>query len=289
VNSGGYEEGNKLNRLLVSKIGDKVFFSINGGLAHVEDADNLPKFGDKIGMVIWRENKEIALTSLEIRVGSGSRRTRSESSSWTGSGTGFFVDSRGFIVTNHHVVENAKAVQIDVMQEGELRSFTATVLAEDKQNDLAILKIEGEGFKGLGRIPFGINFNSVDVGTTVFTLGFPETQILGSELKFTDGKISSRTGFKGDVTSYQISVPVHPGNSGGPLFDEDGNLVGIIKSGVPSLDSVNYAVKSIYLAALIDSLSVKLNLPKENSTVSMKSVDRIRALREFVVVVKVRE
>jgi S1-C subfamily serine protease len=71
------------------------------------------------------------------------------------------------------------------------------------------------------------------VGSNVFALGYPMAlSLMGEEVKFTDGKISSKTGFQGDITTYQISVPIQPGNSGGPLFDYDGNIVGITNAGI---------------------------------------------------------
>jgi len=107
-------------------------------------------------------------------------------------------------------------------------------------------------------------------------------------LGVTDGRISSRTGFQGDITTYQVSVPVQPGNSGGPLFDSDGNLVGVVNARVPGLENVSYAIKTIYLSALIDTLSSKLKLPVRNSTVGLRDTERISRVRDFVVRINVR-
>ncbi len=83
---------------------------------------------------------------------------------------------------------------------------------------------------------------------------------MGNEIKFTDGKISSKSGFQGDITTYQISVPIQPGNSGGPLFDEKGNLVGITSSGVNKqlADNANYAIKTSYLVSPKESKLIML-------------------------------
>ena len=79
--------------------------------------------------------------------------------------------------------------------------------------------------------------------------------IMGDEIKFTDGRISSKTGYMGDLSTYQISAPIQPGNSGGPMFNEHGDIVGITSSGLNKqvADNVNYAIKSSYLINLIES------------------------------------
>ena len=115
---------------------------------------------------------------------------------------------------------------------------------------------------------------------------------MGTEIKFTDGKISSKTGIQGDITSYQISVPIQPGNSGGPLFDFDGNLIGITSSGVNRkldiTENVNYAIKSSYLKNLIDVLDYKLTLPNDISISNMTLTEKIKKLSDYVVLIKIK-
>ena len=84
----------------------------------------------------------------------------------------------------------------------------------DLTNDL-ILKIEDNQFSGFGTIPYGVSSKMADVGESIFVLGYPLTQTMGDEIKLTDGLISSRTGFQGDIANYQMSAPVQPENSGG--------------------------------------------------------------------------
>ena len=83
----------------------------------------------------------------------------------------------------------------------------------------------------------------VNVGENVFAMGYPRPGLQGEEVKVTDGIISSKTGFQNDNKTYQISAPIQPGNSGGPLFDNSGNLIGLTNSGIPSGDNVGYAIK----------------------------------------------
>jgi serine protease Do len=97
---------------------------------------------------------------------------------------------------------------------------------------------------------------------------------------------------QGDITSYQISVPIQPGNSGGPLFDFDGNLIGITSSGVNRkldiTENVNYAIKSSYLKNLIDVLDYKLTLPNDTSISHMTLTEKIKELSDYVVLIKIK-
>ena len=103
---------------------------------------------------------------------------------------------------------------------------------QTKKNDLAILKIDDNNFSGrfLGKIPYCFSNQIKEVGDEIIVLGYPLRAVMGDEIKLTNGLISSRTGFQGDMTTYQISATVQPGNSGGPLLDSNGNLIGIISS-----------------------------------------------------------
>ncbi len=135
------------------------------------------------------------------------------------SGSGFAISSNGYVVTNFHVIDGAKSIKIRGVNGDFEKTYKAEVAITDKNNDLAILKISNFTFSSLGNVPFNITKASSDVGTPVFVLGYPLRATMGDEVKLTNGIISSKSGFQGDITSYQISAPVQPGNSGGPLFD----------------------------------------------------------------------
>ena len=207
-------------------------------------------------------------------------------SSWKSTGTGFFIDKKGYITTNYHVIKNAKEIEINHNH----KSYNAKVIISDEQNDLAILKIVDNSFVPLNSLNYNFKSDLADVGTSVFALGFPLTQIMGEEIKYTDGKISSKSGFKGSITTYQISVPIQPGNSGGPLFDESGNLVGITSSGINKTiaDNANYAIKTKYLSMLVDEIDDHIELPKSSLNNSSTLQDKIKTLSNYVVYIKVK-
>ena len=187
------------------------------------------------------------------------------------------------------MVKDATVLQVEYYQNGIKKAYKAKVITTDKQNDLAIIQINDESFKGLSKIPYSFSTNIKDVGTSVFTLGYPlALNMMGEEIKFTDGKISAKTGYQGDVTVYQISAPVQPGNSGCPLFDNDGNLIGIVSSGLPNADNVNYAIKSTYLRNLIDVLPTKISIPNDITISSKSLTEKIKILSGYIPIIKIK-
>jgi len=146
------------------------------------------------------------------------------------SGTAFALSSEGYLVTNYHVISNAESLFIRGIGGDFNRKYSAKVVVIDKNNDLAIIKLTENLSKKIGKVPFVITSSITDVGESVFVLGYPLTNTMGNEIKLTNGIISAKSGFMDDITSYQISVPVQPGNSGGPLFDKKGNLIGIVNA-----------------------------------------------------------
>ena len=205
---------------------------------------------------------------------------------WSGSG---FALNQGHIVTNYHVIEDAKTILIKGVKGDFQTELRAKVVATDKVNDIAILKIDDERFKGFGTIPYKVKREMSDVGESVWALGYPMTDVMGEEVKFTDGKISSRTGIQGDMSVYQISVPIQPGNSGGALFDNNGNIVGITSSGLNretfNSENVNYAIKTSYLYNLIESTLTTSVLPQGTAMQGLPLTQKIKLAKNFVFII----
>ena len=156
----------------------------------------------------------------------------------------------------------------------------------DKNNDLAVLKLDNS--TNFPVPTFGFKPQTIDVGTSVFAMGYPLLSYLGEELKITDGIISSKTGYQGEISCYQISAPIQPGNSGGALFDKSGNLVGITNAGIPDAQNVGYAIKASYLQNLIELLPEKVDLQLSNKVENLSFTEKIKELSKFVVIVKVK-
>ena len=161
-------------------------------------------------------------------------------------------------------------------------------MISDKQNDLTLLKVDDSSFTNLPALPYAVKTPILDVGTSVFALGYPMSSTLGEELKVTDGIISSKTGYQGDIVTYQISAPIQPGNSGGPLFDKQGYLVGITNAGVPDAQNVGYAIKASYLRNLVDVSPVPFALPSSNTISGLSFTEKIKKISPYVVLIKVK-
>ena len=187
------------------------------------------------------------------------------------------------------MVENAKTILIKGIKGDFVTEYRASVVATDKINDIAIIKISDDRFKGFGATPYKIKRAMSDVGESVWALGYPMVGVMGDEVKFTDGKISARTGIQGDMSVYQISVPIQPGNSGGPLFDNYGNIVGITSSGLNreafNSENVNYAIKTSYLYNLIESSMPTSILPQGTAMQGQSLTEKIKLAKKFVYII----
>jgi hypothetical protein len=202
------------------------------------------------------------------------------------SGSGIALTTNGFIATNYHVVEGATKIEVDVFNGANKTTYKAEVVKSDVDNDLSIIKISDQKFKSFATIPFALKM-SVNVAENVFAMGYPQIGIQGTEVKVTDGIISSKTGFKNDNKTYQISAAIQPGNSGGPLFDNSGNLIGLTNSGIPSAENVGYAIKSSYLNNLLDQITNFPGIPDKNTISTLPLPSKIKILSQFVVLIRV--
>lgn len=200
-------------------------------------------------------------------------------SSW--SGTGFALNN-GYIATNYHVVENANTITVQGIRGNTNEKYSASVIATDKVNDLALIQITDNRFVGFGQIPYKVKTSTSDVGEEIFVLGYPLITTMGNEIKLTTGVISSKTGFMGDVALYQISAPIQPGNSGGPLFDNQGNLIGIVNAKHKGAENVGYAIKASYLNNLIESVTNNSVLPSNNTLSALSLTNKVKNLEKYV-------
>lgn len=173
----------------------------------------------------------------------------------TASGTGFFITEDGFLVTCAHVVAGATKVQL-VTSDG---TIDAKVIQTDTANDVALLKAEGK----FSALPVAAS-RAVSLGDTVATVGFPDPGLQGFLPKLVKGEISALAGTQDNPRYFQISLPVQPGNSGGALVDEQGNVVGIVAAKLDAAtalaasgalpENVNYAIKSSFLLSFLESV-----------------------------------
>jgi len=204
------------------------------------------------------------------------------------SGTGFFITDDGYLITNQHVAGEGAKVRV-VTATG---TFPARVVKVDKANDLTLLKAEGR-FAGLPVIAS----SGVRLGATAATVGFPNTGLQGFAPKLAKGEIASLAGLQDDARHFQISAPIQPGNSGGALVDERGNVIGVVVAKLSQkaalattgtlAENVNYAVKSSYILSFLESVPEVAAKLKDTNTRDRKFEDVVKSVEQATVLVLV--
>lgn len=202
------------------------------------------------------------------------------------SGTGFALSSEGFIVTNQHIINNAKVIHVRGVNGNFSETYNAKIIIEDKNNNLAILKIDDVSFKNLGILPYTFKKTKSSLGEEVYCLGYPVEATMADDIKLTSGIISSKRGFQGDITTNQINFLVQSGNSGGPLFNLQGEIVGVINAEHTGAENGSYAIKTSYVLNLIQIVDSKILLPDSN-TMNIKNLSaQVQSLKNFVYIIE---
>jgi S1-C subfamily serine protease len=202
-------------------------------------------------------------------------------------GTCFVIDSKGYLLTNAHVVEGRKEITINGIDGDFVTKYGATVVAIDKSCDLALLKVSNKNvvFKNP---PYSIRSYGIAQAEKVYALGFPVARAMGEEVKVTEGIISAKTGIGNDVSNYQISAAVNPGNSGGPLIDEKGNLIGVIYAKSTVAESAGYAIKAGYVETFLKNVE-GFQLPVLVNTIKDKQLtDKIAELKNYIFIIEAK-
>lgn len=205
-------------------------------------------------------------------------------------GSGFFV-TPDVVVTCNHVINGAN--RIEVVYKEAIR-LTATVIGSDPGSDLALLKVSGAetAVKPLALADAA----SVRTGGRVYVVGFPLPEIMGVSAKLSEGIISCESGLGGDLRLFQISTPVQPGNSGGPLLNARAEVVGVVSGGLNPVmlfqegiiaQNVNYAVKVNNLRNLIARGNLSSRLLEKRTEKSLEAETVMDLARQAVVLVMV--
>ena len=197
------------------------------------------------------------------------------------SGSGFIVSPDGYIVTNYHVVKDASSIKVHQKNKD---AQPAKLLRFDEKNDLAVLKIECVNCQYAATK----NSTAIKKGDKVFALGYPDITTQGFESKLTDGIVSSLSGIRDQPTNFQITNPIQHGNSGGPLFLESGEVVGVIVSMLTKAQNVNYAIKSNYYIELLNSIDQSIIKDSLNKKINKKPTEAIADVDKSTVLILVK-
>ncbi|HJS55090.1 MAG TPA: serine protease [Chitinophagaceae bacterium] len=200
-------------------------------------------------------------------------------------GSGFLIDGKGLLITNLHVVRNARNIAVQ-NKKGEI--FTARVIFSDIQKDLAILKVDDNNFKSLSAIPYNITKASTDLAEPIFTLGYPRDSIV-----YGQGYLSANTGHNGDTLSCQITIAANPGNSGGPVLNRNGEVIGILSTRQVSAEGVVFAIQAKYIHSVLsevkktDTSYLKVKTPVNTSLKGLDRTQQVKKIEDYVFMVKV--
>ncbi len=212
----------------------------------------------------------------------GSTPPPSNGNKW--SGTGFFISTNGYIITNQHVIDGASSIRVTNIDGDHNSFYNARLEVSDKQNDLAIIKITDD-FNKISELPYSFKFISSNIGEECWVLGYPLTTTMGKDIKLTNGIISSKSGFDGNIVQYQISAPVQPGNSGGPVFDKDGYVIGVVQAKHRDAENASYAIKFNYVSNLIDMLPSSISFPQTNPLANKTLPQQVAEASKAVVLI----
>ena len=213
------------------------------------------------------------------------------------SGSGFFVSKSGHVITNQHIVNKCKKVTVGDNAE---KQVAADIIETDRENDLALLKLSSLKMAsvetksliqklGIKIVPLAsdglLRFEDVDLGEDVLVAGYPYGEIFSDSIKVTKGIVSASKGFGDDSGQFQMDAAVQPGNSGGPIYDENGNIVGVVVAQLNKMkfakqsgsmpENVNFGIKASTVRQFLSSSGLPTKWSKRSKSMSTKEIAKI--------------
>ena len=206
----------------------------------------------------------------------------------TSAGSGVVIGTQGEILTNSHVVEACETITVQMPSN---TSITAVLVARDQKNDLAVVRIKNNPLSSVAAFREG---TPIRPGDTVVALGYPLSGLLATTANLSVGNVSALAGLGDDSRYLQISSPIQPGNSGGPLLDASGRLVGIVTAKLDAArvarftgdipQNVNFALKAEVARTFLDSKGIAYQTLRSEQQLSPADVGDIA--RPFTVHIK---
>lgn len=197
------------------------------------------------------------------------------------SGSGVAIE-RNHVLTNAHVVEDVRAVQVQV---GGGRPLPAEIVFADSRNDLALLHVDGP-LPGIAHFRGEVGLH---LGEDVVALGFPLQGLLGTGPQASAGNVAALCGVGNDSSLFQFTAPIASGNSGGPILDMSGHLIGLVRSSLnldhvrragASAENVNFGIKGAMMLSFLDAFGIEPLMARDTATIGRAAV--VRQARETI-------
>jgi serine protease Do len=254
-----------------------------GKPANKQDIENLSRDIRNINQKVTQVQKQNQVLNQKIDGVKDQAPVESNIPFITG-GTGFLIDTKGYIVTNAHVVKDAQHVAV---QSSNGKDLFAKVIYSDTEKDIAILKITDKNYKPVSSIPYSIRRNGGDLAESIFTMGYPRNDIV-----YGNGYIASKTGYNGDTLSCQITIPANKGNSGSPVLNKNGEVIGILSKKENTVEGAAFALRSKYIFEAVnelqkDSSYKNIKLPVASTLKGKERTQQVNSISGFVFMVKV--
>jgi serine protease Do len=250
--------------------------------ANKQDIENLSRDIRNIGQQVSQVRKQNLV--LDEKINNVKDQATENDVHYTSGGTGFLIDAKGFLVTNAHVIQNASHIAV---QNNGGRDLKTIVVFVDADRDLAVLKITDPKFKAPASIPYSIKRRSAEISEPIYTLGYPRNDIVYGE-----GYLAAKTGFNGDTLTCQIAIAANHGNSGSPIFNRNGEIIGILSTKQNAVEGAVFALQSKYIYNALTELKKDTSYHniKIPATSNLKGIDRtkqVEKISDFVYIVKV--
>ena len=208
-----------------------------------------------------------------------------ENAKYLTGGSGFLIDKKGYLITNAHILKGNGAIVVN--EKGQ--ELNAIIYYKNIEKDIAILKINDEDYIAPSILPYKIVRDNVKIGEEVFSLSFPRNN---PNLVYTKGYIGAVSGYNDDSLTYQIQINAYQGNSGSPIFNKKGELIGILTSKESQTESIAFAIKTTEIIKCIKNLALdttkpdKINIPNKNTLDRIGLQNQILALKNYIYNVK---
>lgn len=238
------------------------------------------------GLKIEQAKQEKRQKALEMNLDSKARKNLAPTSDVSKTGTGFALTNNGYFVTAYHVLHDEEGYGDSVyIQNRDGQYFKASLVTFNAETDVAIMKVDKAGFRfGKGDLPYGLSSSKANLGAHIFTLGFP-----ADEVSYSEGYISARNGFDGNKLQYTLELPVGYGESGSPMLDASGNILGLLTAVGAQGEEKTYAVSSKAIFDLLHKLPDEktVKLPKASHIGRMSREQQIDKIEAYTFSVKV--